>query len=313
MKSTIRLSLPLVLLFFVLLNTACTSTTTQEVPLFPSTDEVFGGGTGKLVFNSNRVTSNYALYVFDLKTMTDTRISEGESSHVSGPFSPDGSKIVYTLFGDIGTDLYTMNADGSNVTQLTHDEAATNSFPAWSPGGTQIMFTAYKNENNDLFMMNADGSNVTQITNTAGDDWAAVWSPDGNTIVFLSDRDNAPGIYDLYLMNPDGTDVRRLTSDGTNHYSPVWSPDGTRIAYRGNVQEGPGDIFVMNADGTNLKNLTNHPGEDWSPAWSPDGTMIAFQSDRDGNWDIFVMTAEGTRLTNLTKTHTDDQMPFWQP
>ncbi|HNB52139.1 MAG TPA: hypothetical protein PK530_09360 [Anaerolineales bacterium] len=299
-------------LFLILTIAGCGTPPATEV----TASQPLGGGSGVLLFSSTRETSNYALFQLDTATKLATRLTEDEAAYVPGPYSPDGTKIVYTGFGDLGTDVFVMNTDGSDPIRLTNDEKATNSFPAWSPDGTQIMFTAYKNENNDLYVMNADGSNVIQLTNAPTDDWAGVWSPDGGTVAFLSDRDNELGFYDIYLMNPDGSNVRRLTTDGgdgNNHYAPAWSPDGTKIAFRGHIADGPGDIFVMNADGSGLTNLTNYPTEDWAPTWSPDGNLIAFQSDRDGNWEIYVMNADGSNLINLTNRQPDDQLPFWKP
>lgn len=312
MKSPFHFNKHFLWLFFFIFLTACGAPPATP----PTVGEPIGGGSGQMLFSSIRETSNYGLYQLDTATMTVTRLTEDEAAYVPGPYSPDGTKIVYTGFGDLGTDVFVMNADGSNPINLTNDEKATNSFPAWSPDGAQIMFTAYKNENNDLYVMSADGSNVVQLTDSPTDDWAGVWSPDGSTVAFLSDRDNELGFYDIYLMNPDGSNVRRLTTDGgdgNNHYAPAWSPDGTKIAFRGHIADGPGDIFVINADGSELTNLTNYPTEDWAPTWSPNGSLIAFQSDRDGNWEIYVMNADGSNPVNLSNRQPDDQLPFWRP
>jgi dipeptidase D len=160
--------------------------------------------------------------------------------------------------------------------------------------------------------MNADGTNPVRLTNQSGDDFAPGWSPDGARLVFVSDRDQASGIYDLYIMNADGSDVVRLTDDPALDYSPDWSPDGARIVFRSH-HDGPGDIYSINVDGSDLINLTNDPADDWAPSWSPDGSQIAFQTNRDNNWEIYRIAADGSNLVNLTKNPADDQSPHWQP
>jgi Tol biopolymer transport system component len=67
--------------------------------------------------------------------------------------------------------------------------------------------------------MNADGSAPTRLTSDAWRDSRPVWSPDGTTIAFASDRD---GAFDLYLMNVDGSSMARLIDDPAEAGEPVW-------------------------------------------------------------------------------------------
>jgi len=69
-----------------------------------------------------------------------------------------------------------MNADGSEVTQLTDDDA-NDMFPAWSPDGTRITFHSNRDGNVEIYVMNADGSNVMNLTNNSADDTIPAWYP----------------------------------------------------------------------------------------------------------------------------------------
>ena len=134
-------------------------------------------------------------------------------------------------------------------------------------------------------------------------------SPDGSSIMFISDRDGNP---EIYVMDADGTNQVNLTNHPGNDRYAVWSPDGTRIAFhRG--RDGEWDVYVMDADGGNPMALTTHSGLDWFPAWSPDGTRIAFSSERHGNSEIYVMNADGTNDVRLTEQPGVDQLPRWSP
>jgi Tol biopolymer transport system component len=69
-----------------------------------------------------------------------------------------------------------MNADGTGVTQLTHDPAIEGR-PAWSPDGTRIAFASDKDGDSEIYVMNDDGSGLIQLTdNSAFDGWPA-WAP----------------------------------------------------------------------------------------------------------------------------------------
>jgi Tol biopolymer transport system component/putative hemolysin len=276
-------------------------------------------GSGQLVFDSTRGGVYRDLYVMPAPgsqaqvTGDDyalSRLTQGEADSFAGPWSPDGTRIVYTAFGLTTSDIMVINADGTGQVNLTDTPNIDEGFPAWSPDGTHVAFTSRRDGNNEIYVMNADGTNPTRWTDNPADDFAPAWSPDGTQIAFVSDRDREAGIYDLYIMDVVSTEVTRLTNDEAIDYSPAWSPDGTRIAFLSH-HDGPGDIYVISVDGTGLTNLTNNPADDWAPTWSPDGMQIAFQTNRDGNWEIYVMNADGTAPTNLSQNPADDQLPFW--
>ena len=97
------------------------------------------------------------------------------------------------------------------------------------------------------------------------------WSPDGERIVYSSERDRG---YGIYVMDTNGRNSQKLTDAGSD-YSPSWSPDGERITFMSYRDENS-EIYTMDADGGNPQNLTNNPAEDWSPSWSPDGEAHCF-------------------------------------
>jgi Tol biopolymer transport system component/putative hemolysin len=270
-------------------------------------------GTGEeIVFQSNRGDGYNNAYLLELGSTSPTQLTRNESNTFSGPFSPDGTRLLFTGFGLTHSFVGLMNPDGSGQRDLTSQPDSDEAFPAWSPDGKQIVFSSRRDGNNEIYLMNADGSNQTRLTNSPKDDFAPAWSPDGSQIVFVSDRENQTGIYSLYLMDADGNHVVRLTNDQSSDSSPDWSPDGKKIIYQ-SIHDGQADIYVIQVDGSGATNLTQTPADDYSPRWSADGRQIAFQTHRDGNWEIYRMDAGGSNPTNLTSNPADDQSPFWRP
>ena len=153
-------------------------------------------------------------------------------------YSPDGTQIVFRGDLDLAEpsgdeELYVMNADGTNVRQLTSN-GDFDSAPAWSPDGRKIAFEkaaagtfvpgvpdepGKEAEEKDIYVMRADGTHVGRLTNSPGLDEGPVWSPDATKIAFSSDRDSQQ---EIYVMDADGSDPRRLTDNPARDESPDW-------------------------------------------------------------------------------------------
>src|SRR5512132_3293279 len=137
--------------------------------------------------------------------------SDSAPEHLSG-------RIVF----DNHEDVWTINADGTDLTRLTHSPAFEFD-PSWSPDGTQIAFRSERSGEPEIWLMNADGTGQRRLT--AG--LSPAWSPDGSLIAFS-------GMEGLSVIRPDGTGRRVLPHTEGGEY-PSWSPDGSRIAFDSNV------------------------------------------------------------------------------
>jgi TolB-like protein len=216
-------------------------------------------------------------------------------------------RIAFMSNRDGDYEIYVMDADGRNQTQLTFNDDWDHSF-AWSPDGRRIAF--FKSDT--IYVMEADGLNETQLTYYPSFDVDLDWSPDGRSIVFESSRGMG---WEIFVMDSDGSNQTQLTNNIRSDMSgcdPIWNPDGRRIAFNSD-RDGDDEIFVMDADGSHQTQLTFNASDDRVSAWSPDGRRIAFHSDRDGDWEIFVMDADGRNQTQLTNNSSDDFFRTWSP
>jgi Tol biopolymer transport system component len=113
------------------------------------------------------------------------------------------------------------------------------------------------------------------------------WSPGGQRLAFVSDRDS--GNWEIYVMAPNGTGQRRLTNSSEDEASLAWSPDGEKIAFATDATGDP-TIWVMSADGSDRKRLT----DGLFPTWSPDGERIAYTDYFGDRPYLAVMNADGS-------------------
>jgi TolB protein len=229
-------------------------------------------------------------------------------------FSPEGEKVVYETVVAGFEQIFTMNANGSGPTQITHDPVNHDS-PAWSPDGKRIAFVSDAGGGSGVYVMNADGTQPQRLTGDGHRYIHPNWSPDGSRLIFCTDDDLEPprkNDSDVVALDLATRRLETLITGGTNTY-PSWSPDGKRIAFRRMLGEMNSEVFVADGDGSNPRNLTRHPAFDGWPSWSPDGKQIVFASNRRANYQIFVMNADASDVRLVANTEGRATEPRWSP
>ena len=182
-----------------------------------------------------------------------TQITKNIGRSSNPDVSRDGKKIAFNVETvEHKPQIYTMNADGSNVKALTSDDTLAFYNPVWSPDGKKIVYYVEKGDQKDqIWTMNPDGTNQTLLTGNVAHNFYPSWSADGKRIIFCSNRDGEDQV--IYSMNPDGLDIKRLMK--TNSPNARYSPDGKKIVFTAGKFPNV-NIFVANADGTNEVKLT---------------------------------------------------------
>ena len=193
----------------------------------------------------------------------------------------------------------------------------------------KIAFVSRRDGNPEIYVMDADGKNQRNLTNNANADYQPSWSPDGQRIVFISERDghvdpnHGALTTEIYVMEADGSDPQNLTDNPSDDRDPSWSLDGRRIAFVSDRDpKFPHfNVYVMGADGSDPQNITNNVGGNRYPSWSSDGKRIIFSARRKGHVEnrfgitkeIYVMDADGGNEQRLTDNRNNDWDPVWSP
>jgi TolB protein len=183
------------------------------------------------------------------------------------------------------------------------------------PGQPSLAVSASPTGNADLFLIRDGGRTIIPLTASRASEFTPDLSPDGRSIVYVSDES---GSRDLYVMELDSDgrpfEPTRITSDDTWETDPHWSPDGRRILFAVIAPAGS-DIAVMHADGSHRTFLTRDH-QSYNPSWSPDGTRIAYRRTAltpPADEDIWVMDADGSHAHDLLELPGPQWGPAWSP
>lgn len=243
-------------------------------------------------------------------------------------WSPDGTKVVYTLYTE-GSDsgIWVRNADGSNAHRIADDNSLD---PVWSPDSAKIAYERYLETDttsaDSIRVVKADGSETATLLTVTGDGNYVenpVWSPDGTKIAISRSVNDSYRVQVIpsTTATPNNSTATTIAQNGA---FPQWSPDGTKISFERYNASGGSNLFVVAANASSAATpLTSSSGdEEVSHArWSPDGTKILYtkytyrESTDDYLGVIMVMnSSDGSGKATLVQSgnHSADEA-VWSP
>lgn len=135
-----------------------------------------------------------------------------------------------------------------------------------------------------LIVSDYDGENQQLIANSNEPLMSPAWSPDGQSLAYVSFESRSSAIYVQTLRTGER---RRVSARAGINGAPAWSPDGTTLAITLSRKDGDIDIYTLNLASQVLTRMTFDPGIDTEPTWSLDGRRIYFNSDRAGSPQIY--------------------------
>jgi len=183
----------------------------------------------------------------------------------------------------------------------------------------------------DIFVADMQGNIVNQLTDKPGYDAEATVSPQGDKIVFTSDRS---GDLELYTMDIDGRNLNQVTFGLGYDGGAFFSPDGTKLIFRssrpktdddimeykkllseGLVKPTEMELFICNVDGSELTQITNLGKANWAPFFHPSGEKVIFssnyKSERGFPFNLYMINIDGSGLEQVTYDGVFDSFPMF--
>jgi Tol biopolymer transport system component len=217
----------------------------------------------------------WAVYpTYDLYTAKDdgselTRLTTADGYDAEATVNFKTKRMIFTSLASGDLDLWSMNLDGSDPKQLTH-EYGYDGGPVFSRDGRMIAWRASHPSTPEAKQRYAE---------------------------LLKDNLTSPMKMELYVARADGSHVNEITRFGCASFAPTFTPDGKEILFSSNKHDCDGrkfELYLVNVDGTNLRQITNLGGFTSFPEFSPDGKKLVFVSDWKGSspYEFNVFTAD---------------------
>ena len=240
--------------------------------------------------------------------------TEDDIRHFYPSLSPDGTRVLYSAFRQENVyEIYSYDLADGSVDRLTNRSGVLTA-PEYSPDGKEITYTRWNPNTGkyQIMIMESNGNNQYNIPSIAG--WDPTWSPNGNRILFASDRN---GPVQLFSVRDDGNNLRQISNLPAIRGRSDWSADGQYIVtYSG--ESWHREVYIMKADGSESRQLTPTGGNSQGPSFSPDSKWVAFTAyfDKYGDdhgCEIYIIRTDGTDLRRLTNNDYCDYQPRWGP
>ena len=319
-----------------------TSSITRDIWMYDGTDHVkltsFEGEDrsprvsrdGKTVFFMSERDGSFNVYSFPIaEPQNVTRITRHKTHPVRFLTVSDNDVLCYGYDGDI----YIKSGDSQprklNVT-LKSDNSLSDiavlsvtggSDNDMSKDGKQIAFI----NRGEVFVASTEYNTVKQVTNTAAAESDVVFSPDGKTLAYASERDGIWNIYTARLIRKEDVSFPYATvieekplfkNNKVDRRAPVYSPDGKELAYI----EDRDRLMIMDLESGKTRQITDgsccfSTTGSFAYSWSPDGKWITMSCCANGHYPyddiIIVSTKGGEPLIDLTNSGYTDSSPQW--
>jgi len=280
--------------FFCLVLIICSATPVlagiEVVNIYPLTDDFSSdyhypawSPDGKQITYMN----DQAIWMMDADGSNPNVIYDGMKWDGDPSFSADGKEIYFASesrkpYSSTYINLFRMNADGSNITQLT--DGADRRSPSINPNGSMLAYLSNIAGNYDIWVMDVTNKSHRQLTFTSEDEGKPSWSPDGSEIIY-SLKGN------LWLTDAELDTSWQLTHGTCNDVDPFFLPSGEKIAFISD-RGGETNLWMIDIEDDEIQLLTDDITVEGSPAVDPYGEKIVFEAKANETFDLWMLEME---------------------
>jgi TolB protein len=211
--------------------------------------------------------------------------------------------------------------DGSKPSRLTLVRG-NQLMPAMNRQKTRIAFISDAAGNPDLFLLlfspedGPIGKPIQLFSAKMGVQGTPTFSPSGNEIAFVSNKDGSPRIYKANLQQEGEritvSEPELLTKFRRGATAPSWSPDGKKIAYCAPIDHVH-QIFVYDLKKRQEEQITSGPGDKQNPTWAPNSLHVIFNSSVEGSCEIFLTNINQKKMVQVSKGEGEKRFPHFEP
>ena len=257
----------------------------------------------RVAFKVKAANNTGEIYVADYDGHGAAPITADRAIIAAPSWGPGSEWLAYTSYKLNNADVFSHNL----VTGERHIVArygGSNMSPAVAPGGRLVAMILSKGGKPDLYVADIHGRGLQQLTHAREGVASPCWSPDGQTICYVSSDD---GPAQLYRIGANGGTPQRIRTTGVfNATEPDWSPDGKTIAFT--TQRGGFEVCIVPAAGGDVQSLVS--GQD--ATWAPNSRTLMFcKRGAGGPLSLSLLDVPTKRVKDVPLNLGNCSQPTW--
>jgi TolB protein len=254
-------------------------------------------------------TQRYQLVIADADGENPRIVLESRFPLMSPSWSSDGQWLAYVSFEGRRSSVYVQRVRSGERSRVSA-RAGINGAPSFSPDGKKLALTLGGTGGNpDIYVLDLGTQGLTRVTDDPAIDTEAVWSSDGQSLYFTSDRAGGPQIYRIGVRA--GEKAKRITFSGGYNARPRVSPDGTKLAMV-TLDGGNYRIALQDLANNNVQVLSKGR-QDESPSFAPNGAMVIYSGSEGGRGLLATVSTDGLTGQRLKSEQGQVREPVWGP
>ncbi len=278
-----------------------------------------GMAASRIAFSQRGEDGNQEIFIIDSDGENFRQVTSYGDLTVSPTWSPDGGRIAFTSWKDIGLPrIYELNLESGEERALEPNRVGDHFTPTYTPNGRELAFAVTGGNRSGIFRYDLERDCcLTHVSGGRWDDISPTFSPDGLRMAFNSNRlgTDHPQIYVMPAAGGEADLISPYLHGQEGYYtSPEWAPMGDYVAFHGRVsRRGWYQILVAEVadQGRRLRQLT-WEGNNEDPSWAPDGRHLVFVGRRDWGTGLMVVDTATGKYRMLLRGF-EVRVPDWSP